>query len=212
MITANLGGPHFDVLPPLALYVHIPWCVRKCPYCDFNSHEARGDVPEDAYVDALLTDLEIALPGVWGRKVVTVFLGGGTPSLFSAAAIDRLLAGIRARIPLLPDAEITLEANPEERSQLPLRQGRVINWLEEALAPLQPQLPPSEVHRLAVAIRSATGIEALSWLTDVAGLSREEATALMRWSAHAMLDATIAGRSGTTKKRPGGRRGAAPSP
>ena len=100
------------MLPPLALYVHIPWCVRKCPYCDFNSHEARGDVPEDAYVDALLADLEFALPGVWGRKVVTVFLGGGTPSLFSAAAIDRLLAGIRARIPLLPDAEITLEANP----------------------------------------------------------------------------------------------------
>jgi oxygen-independent coproporphyrinogen-3 oxidase len=109
---ASLSGPHFDVLPPLALYVHIPWCVRKCPYCDFNSHEARGDVPEDAYVDALLADLEFALPGVWGRKVTTVFFGGGTPSLFSAAAIDRLLAGIRARVPLLPDAEITLEANP----------------------------------------------------------------------------------------------------
>jgi oxygen-independent coproporphyrinogen-3 oxidase len=108
----TLGGPRFDVLPPLALYVHIPWCVRKCPYCDFNSHEARGDVPENAYVDALLADLEHALPGVWGRKVTTVFLGGGTPSLFSAAAIDRLLAGIRARVPLLPDAEITLEANP----------------------------------------------------------------------------------------------------
>ena len=89
---------------------------------------------------------------------------------------------------------LSLEADPEERSQLPLRQGRVIKWLEEALAPLQPQLPRSEVHRLAIAIRSATGIEALSWLTDVAGLSREDATALMRWSAHAMLDATFAGR------------------
>lgn len=100
------------MLPPLALYVHIPWCIRKCPYCDFNSHEARGDVPEDAYVDALLTDLEMALPGIWGRKVVSIFIGGGTPSLFSAAAIDRLLAGIRARVPLLPDAEVTLEANP----------------------------------------------------------------------------------------------------
>ncbi len=108
----SVTGPHFSALPPLSLYVHIPWCVRKCPYCDFNSHEARGDVPEDAYVDALLRDLEFALPSIWGRKVFTVFFGGGTPSLFSAAAIDRLLAGIRARVPLLPDAEITLEANP----------------------------------------------------------------------------------------------------
>ena len=108
----GVTGPHFSALPPLSLYVHIPWCVRKCPYCDFNSHEARGDVPEDAYVDALLRDLEFALPSIWGRKVFTVFFGGGTPSLFSAAAIDRLLAGIRARVPLLPDAEITLEANP----------------------------------------------------------------------------------------------------
>ena len=106
---------------------------------------------------------------------------------------------------------LSLEADPEERSQLPLRQGRVIKWLEEALAPLQPQLPRSEVRRLAIAIRSATGIEALSWLTDVAGLSREDATALMRWSAHAMLDATIAGRSGTRRKGPGGQRGTASS-
>ena len=107
-----IGRPRFAALPPLSLYVHIPWCVRKCPYCDFNSHEARGDPPEDAYVDALLADLEFALPAIWGRKVTTVFIGGGTPSLFSAAAIDRLLAGIRARVPLSPDAEITLEANP----------------------------------------------------------------------------------------------------
>jgi len=107
---------------------------------------------------------------------------------------------------------LSLEADPEERSQLPLRQGRVIKWLEEALAPLETQLPRSEVHRLAVAIRSATGIEALSWLTDVAGLSREDATALMRWSAHAMLDATIAGRSRNRRKAPRGRLGVAPSP
>ena len=107
---------------------------------------------------------------------------------------------------------LSLEADPEERSQLPLRQGRVIKWIEEALAPLQPQLSRSEVHRLAIAIRSATGIEALSWLTDVAGLSREDALALMRWSAHAMLGATIADRSGTEGKRPRGRRGASPSP
>ena len=94
-----IGRPRFAALPPLSLYVHIPWCVRKCPYCDFNSHEARGDPPEGAYVDALLADLEFALPAIWGRKVTTVFIGGGTPSLFSAAAIDRLLAGIRARVP-----------------------------------------------------------------------------------------------------------------
>jgi len=99
-------------LPPLALYVHLPWCVRKCPYCDFNSHEARGGVPEDDYVAALLADLESALPAVWGRRVHAVFLGGGTPSLFSAGAIDALLAGIRARLPVEPGAEVTLEANP----------------------------------------------------------------------------------------------------
>src|SRR6186997_1350071 len=109
---ASLRGPRFAALPPLALYVHIPWCLRKCPYCDFNSHEARGDVPEERYVDALVTDLELALPSIWGRKVVSVFFGGGTPSLFSAAAIDKLLAAIRARVPMVPDAEVTLEANP----------------------------------------------------------------------------------------------------
>jgi coproporphyrinogen III oxidase-like Fe-S oxidoreductase len=108
----TLAGPRFAALPPLALYVHIPWCLRKCPYCDFNSHEAKGDAPEAGYVDALIEDLELALPSIWGRKVFSVFIGGGTPSLFSAAAIDRLLAGIRARVPLSPDAEVTLEANP----------------------------------------------------------------------------------------------------
>lgn len=99
-------------LPPLSLYIHIPWCVQKCPYCDFNSHAARGTLPEDEYVAALIADLEIALPKIWGRRVVSVFIGGGTPSLFSASAIDRLLTSIRARITLLPQAEITLEANP----------------------------------------------------------------------------------------------------
>ena len=107
-----LSHPRFAALPPLALYVHIPWCLKKCPYCDFNSHEAKGEAPEAAYVDALLADLEYALPSIWGRPVVSVFVGGGTPSLFSAAAIDRLLSGIRARVPLAPEAEITLEANP----------------------------------------------------------------------------------------------------
>ena len=107
-----LTRPHFSALPPLSLYVHIPWCVRKCPYCDFNSHAAPDVLPEDAYVEALITDLESALPSIWGRKVSTMFIGGGTPSLFSAAAIDRLLAAVRARVQLSPDAEITLEANP----------------------------------------------------------------------------------------------------
>ncbi|HEV8502142.1 MAG TPA: radical SAM family heme chaperone HemW [Casimicrobiaceae bacterium] len=111
-IAAPVAHPRFAALPPLALYVHIPWCMRKCPYCDFNSHEAKGDVDEARYVEALLADLETALPSVWGRKVHTVFIGGGTPSLFSAAAIDALLAGVRARLQVLPDAEVTLEANP----------------------------------------------------------------------------------------------------
>lgn len=98
--------------PPLSLYIHIPWCVEKCPYCDFNSHQVRDGIPEAAYVDALIADLEQAAPLVWGRKVQTVFFGGGTPSLFSAAAIDRILAHVRMLTPLQYDAEITLEANP----------------------------------------------------------------------------------------------------
>ncbi|MDH3871525.1 MAG: radical SAM protein, partial [Gammaproteobacteria bacterium] len=103
---------NFKATPPLSLYVHIPWCVRKCPYCDFNSHELRAEIPEQAYVDALIADLEQDLPRVWGRTVETVFIGGGTPSLFSPAAIGRLLSELRARLPLKPGAEITLEANP----------------------------------------------------------------------------------------------------
>jgi putative oxygen-independent coproporphyrinogen III oxidase len=99
-------------LPPLALYVHIPWCVKKCPYCDFNSHQAKEDVPEKAYVEALVSDLEQALPEVWGRRVASVFFGGGTPSLFSAAAIETLISAFRARLSLSADCEITLEANP----------------------------------------------------------------------------------------------------
>jgi len=99
------------VPPPLALYVHLPWCVKKCPYCDFNSHAAQ-DLPEAAYVEALLVDLERALPEIWGRRVHSVFFGGGTPSLFSADAIDRLLTGVRTLTQLAPGAEITLEANP----------------------------------------------------------------------------------------------------
>ncbi len=102
----------FTALPPLSLYIHLPWCVRKCPYCDFNSHAVREELPEDAYIDALVRDLEHDLPRVWGRHVHTIFLGGGTPSLFSPTAIDRLLSAVRARLFVVPDAEVTLEANP----------------------------------------------------------------------------------------------------
>ena len=112
-------------LPPLSLYVHLPWCIRKCPYCDFNSHEYRGgatgadaahatpgEVPEQRYIDAAMADLEAALPLIWGRSVHSIFIGGGTPSLFSPQAIDRLIGDIRARLRLEADCEITMEANP----------------------------------------------------------------------------------------------------
>ncbi len=102
-------APTFSSVP-LALYIHWPWCVRKCPYCDFNSHES---APQEAvYLDALIADLEAALPTIWGRSIVSIFIGGGTPSLMSGATVNALIAAIRMRIPLLPDAEITLEANP----------------------------------------------------------------------------------------------------
>ena len=106
------GQVSLALLPPLALYVHIPWCVRKCPYCDFNSHERSGTLPEQDYVQKLTSDLESLLPSVWGRRIVSVFIGGGTPSLFSPDAIDTLLSAVRARLVLEPGAEITLEANP----------------------------------------------------------------------------------------------------
>lgn len=99
-------------LPPLSLYVHIPWCIQKCPYCDFNSHKIKSPPDENRYIDALLTDLQTELPNIWGRPIETLFIGGGTPSVFSARAIDRLLSGIRSLVRLQPEAEITLEANP----------------------------------------------------------------------------------------------------
>ena len=112
----NLGMPsrrasNLVSLPPLSLYIHLPWCLRKCPYCDFNSHEFE-ELPQARYLDALRADLEASLPLIWGRTVHTVFIGGGTPSLFSPESIDRLLTDVRARVRLAPDAEITLEANP----------------------------------------------------------------------------------------------------
>ena len=133
------GTLQLKSLPPLSLYVHLPWCIKKCPYCDFNSHElaptvahhvslpaprggasglgrpgagAIGELPEQRYIDALVADLEASLPLIWGRTVHSIFIGGGTPSLFSPQAIDRLLADIRARLKLNADCEVTLEANP----------------------------------------------------------------------------------------------------
>ena len=107
------GTLSLPALPPLSLYVHFPWCVRKCPYCDFNSHEpGPSGFPESVYLDALAADIEVSLPFVWGRPVVSVFIGGGTPSLMSAAGVERLLSDVRARLPLVADCEITMEANP----------------------------------------------------------------------------------------------------
>ena len=107
------GTLQLTALPPLSLYIHLPWCLKKCPYCDFNSHEMQStELPEQRYIEALMADLEAALPLVWGRTVHSVFIGGGTPSLFSPHAIDKLLGGIRARLRLEPNCEITLEANP----------------------------------------------------------------------------------------------------
>jgi len=109
------GTLQLAALPPLSLYVHLPWCLRKCPYCDFNSHEWRAGgeaLPEQRYIDALVADLDAALPLIWGRTVHTIFIGGGTPSLFSPEAVDRLIGDLRARLKLAPDCEITLEANP----------------------------------------------------------------------------------------------------
>jgi len=114
----------FPSPPPLSLYVHFPWCVRKCPYCDFNSHALRDDLDEARWIDALLADLERESAAVAGRPIGSIFLGGGTPSLFRPASIDRLLAGIRKRMPLAADCEITLEANPGTVEQGRFREYR----------------------------------------------------------------------------------------
>lgn len=118
------GAVRLAAPPPLTLYVHVPWCLRKCPYCDFNSHEARGEVPEARYVDALVADLEAAVPAVWGRRVHAIFVGGGTPSLFSPGAIDRILTAARTLLTVEPEAEVTLEANPGTFEQAKFRDFR----------------------------------------------------------------------------------------
>lgn len=104
--------PDFTSLPPLSLYIHLPWCVKKCPYCDFNSHTFESGLPEEEYLHSLISDLEFQLPSIWGRRIVSVFIGGGTPSLFSAASIQKLISTLRSHLNCLPNMEITLEANP----------------------------------------------------------------------------------------------------
>lgn len=116
---------HLASLPPLSVYVHLPWCLKKCPYCDFNSHQIPEEgIDEARYLRALEADVDASLPQIWGRRVVSVFIGGGTPSLFSAEAIDRLLGMLRARLPMLADAEVTLEANPGTFEQARFRDYR----------------------------------------------------------------------------------------
>jgi oxygen-independent coproporphyrinogen-3 oxidase len=146
-------------LPPLAAYVHIPWCVRKCPYCDFNSHAAGPELPEEAYVDALLADLNIDVTDAHGRELTSIFFGGGTPSLFSAKALERLLAGVEARIPFASEIEITLEANPGTFEQAKFRDYRTlgINRLSIGVQSFQPEKLKAlgRIHDGEEAIRAA---------------------------------------------------------
>jgi oxygen-independent coproporphyrinogen-3 oxidase len=131
--------PIFTELPPLSLYIHIPWCVRKCPYCDFNSHESKGSLPEELYVNALLQELDSHLPLIQQRPLISIFFGGGTPSLFSAQAIERILTGVDARLTFAPHLEITLEANPGTIDQVRFRDFKQagINRLSLGIQSLQ---------------------------------------------------------------------------
>ena len=143
-VVMNRSSLAFTALPPLSLYIHIPWCLRKCPYCDFNSHEVRtgsGEIPEQDYVAALIADFEQTLPRVWGRRISSVFFGGGTPSLLSGAAVDTILAAVRARMPINPDAEITLEANPGTVEAARFRDYRAagVNRLSLGIQSFNPQ-------------------------------------------------------------------------
>ncbi|WGZ95244.1 MAG: radical SAM family heme chaperone HemW [Candidatus Thiothrix putei] len=144
---------------PLSLYIHIPWCIRKCPYCDFNSHAAPSGLPEKAYVQALLTNLTHELPHIWGRKLESIFIGGGTPSLFSAESIDELLCGIRALLPFRPNIEITLEANPGTFEQDKFRGFREagINRLSMGIQSFNPEHLQAlgRVHDREEALRAA---------------------------------------------------------
>jgi len=151
------GSLNLTALPPLSLYIHWPWCVRKCPYCDFNSHESNGPIPEQEYLDALRSDLEMSLPLIWGRKIQTIFIGGGTPSLISAAGLDRLLSDVRTLLPLDLNAEITMEANPGTFEAEKFRSFRA-----------------SGINRLSIGIQSFNGrhLKALGRIHDEAEAMR----------------------------------------
>ena len=144
---------------PLALYIHIPWCIRKCPYCDFNSHNAPNNLPEKQYIQALLNDLAQELPSIWGRRLESIFIGGGTPSLFSAESMDELLSGIRALLPVRPNLEITLEANPGTFEQEKFKGFREagINRLSVGIQSFNPQHLQAlgRVHNQAEALKAA---------------------------------------------------------
>ncbi|MFZ1568107.1 MAG: radical SAM family heme chaperone HemW [Thiolinea sp.] len=144
---------------PLALYIHLPWCIRKCPYCDFNSHHAPNHLPEKQYVQALLNDLAQELPYIWGRRLESIFIGGGTPSLFSAESMDELISGIRALLPFRPNIEITLEANPGTFEQEKFNGFREagINRLSVGIQSFNPQHLQAlgRVHNQAEALKAA---------------------------------------------------------
>lgn len=144
---------------PLALYIHVPWCIRKCPYCDFNSHNAPANLPEQQYIQALLADLSQELPQIWGRRLESIFIGGGTPSLLSAASMEALLSGIRALIPFRPNIEITLEANPGTFEQEKFKGFREagINRLSVGIQSFNPQHLQAlgRVHNQSEALKAA---------------------------------------------------------
>ncbi len=148
---------NFTSAPPLSLYIHFPWCVRKCPYCDFNSHAVRRPIPEAAFIDALLADVDSELPRVWGRALTSIFIGGGTPSLLSAEALDRLLSGLRARFGFEPDLEVTLEANPGT-----VEQGRFAEFRAAGITRLSIGAQSFDDERLAALGRIHSATEAIA--------------------------------------------------
>lgn len=160
---------NFAAPVPLALYLHIPWCVKKCPYCDFNSHPLKGKAPEGQYIKALLNDLENDLPKVWGRRLVSIFIGGGTPSLFSARALDELLSGVRARLAFNPGIEITLEANPGtiERGQFADYKAIGINRVSLGVQSFNPRHLKllGRIHQAEEAIRATEELHAAGYET-----------------------------------------------
>jgi len=182
---------NFTTTPPLTLYIHIPWCVRKCPYCDFNSHEVREGIPERAYISALLDDLEQELPASRGRPVESVFFGGGTPSLFTPEGIDRLLGELRARMTIKPGAEITLEANPGtvDHEHFSGLRAAGINRLSIGVQSFQPELLEKigRIHSRRDAIRAAEAAHAagfenfnLDLMFGLPGQTQQQAMADLR--------------------------------